>query len=159
MGDVIFLNKSGEKVMKESIFEVAKFFLAMESMNHKKLQKLCYYAQAWHLGIYKTGLMNTYFEAWVHGPVSPELYARYRDWGGLRITGSHAIPELSQSTQDFLRKIYSLYGKYSADTLEEFTHNEEPWKLARVGFKKDSPCKNIISEESMKKYYSELIGV
>lgn len=159
MGDVIFLYKSGEKLMKESIFEVAKFFLSLESMNHKKLQKLCYYAQAWHLGIYKTALMNTYFEAWVHGPVSPELYARYRDWGGLRITGTQSMPKLSETTQDFLRKIYSLYGKYSADTLESFTHNEEPWKQAREGFANNVPCKNIISEESMKKYYGGLIGV
>lgn len=159
MGSVIYFERNGESVMKESIFEVAKFFLSIESMNHKKLQKLCYYAQAWHLGIYKVGLMNTYFEAWVHGPVSPELYERYRDWGGLRITGTQSVANLRKETKDFLEKIYTLYGRYSADALEEFTHNESPWQDARKGLGADVPCKNIISEESMQKYYSKLIGV
>ncbi|MDI9482523.1 MAG: hypothetical protein QM315_04995 [Bacillota bacterium] len=35
----------GELSMKEiSIFDVAKTFLHLESMTHKKLQKICYYA-------------------------------------------------------------------------------------------------------------------
>ena len=32
---------------KYSVFEIANWFLLKESMSHKKLQKLCYYAQAW----------------------------------------------------------------------------------------------------------------
>ena len=31
----------------ENIMDVARLFLSQESMSHKKLQKLCYYAQAW----------------------------------------------------------------------------------------------------------------
>ena len=30
---------------------IAKWFLSKQSMEHKKLQKLCYYAQAWHCAL------------------------------------------------------------------------------------------------------------
>ena len=56
------------------IRKVAQYFLSKESMSHKKLQKLCYYAQAWYLANYGKPLMPNRFEAWVHGPVSPDLY-------------------------------------------------------------------------------------
>ena len=57
-----------------TIFDIANWFLSKEGMTHKKLQKLCYYAQAWYLALYKNKLIDGYFEAWVHGPVNSSLY-------------------------------------------------------------------------------------
>ena len=68
MGRVVFLNRR-EGARMTSIFEVARFFLTKESMTHLKLQKLCYYAQAWYLTIYGQRLFNEEFQAWLHGPV------------------------------------------------------------------------------------------
>ena len=65
----------------ENIYDVAKYFLHIDTMTHKKLQKLCYFAQAWYLANYGRPLVANRFEAWVHGPVSPDLYSRYRDCG------------------------------------------------------------------------------
>lgn len=39
--------RCGNCEAKYSVFDVANWFLAHETMMHKKLQKLCYYAQAW----------------------------------------------------------------------------------------------------------------
>jgi uncharacterized phage-associated protein len=50
-----------------SVFDVANWFLAKEKMTHKKLQKLCYYAQAWHLANHGQPMMPNRFEAWIHG--------------------------------------------------------------------------------------------
>ena len=63
---------------KYSVFEVANWFLTKEAMTHKKLQKLCYYAQAWCYALKGYRLMDTVFEAWVHGPVSPVLYDKFK---------------------------------------------------------------------------------
>lgn len=64
------------------VYIVAKYFLSKSRMTHKKLQKLCYYAQAWHCAFYKNKpLFENRIEAWVHGPVSPELYYRYYNYG------------------------------------------------------------------------------
>lgn len=158
MGNVVLFTKNGGKRM-ENILEVAKYFLSIEPMSHKKLQKLCYYAQAWYLAIYKRRLMDVDFEAWVHGPVSALLYNQYRDWGGLVITGLQSIPHLEESTVNFLSKIYSLYGKFTATELEKMTHDELPWIEARGKLAKDVPCKNKISDVSMQSFYGGLIGV
>lgn len=51
-----------------NIHTIAAYFLYKTPMRHKKLQKLCYYAQVWHLAHYKTPLMPNRFEACVHSP-------------------------------------------------------------------------------------------
>ena len=60
------------------ILDVARTFLYMDSMSHKKLQKLCYYAQAWYVTIKNKPLFEDDIEAWVHGPVVPSLYSQYK---------------------------------------------------------------------------------
>lgn len=50
---------------KYSVVDVANWFLAHEAMTHKKLQKLCYYVQAWYYALESLQLMNTEFQAWV----------------------------------------------------------------------------------------------
>ena len=70
-----------EEVGKYSIFDIANWFLNKNNMTQKKLQKLCYYAQAWYYALKDKRLMRSDFQAWVHGPVSPALYERFRDFG------------------------------------------------------------------------------
>ena len=61
-----------------NVIDVAHWFLSKESMTHKKLQKLCYYAQAWHCTL-RNGepLFMNPIEAWIHGPVIRSLYKEY----------------------------------------------------------------------------------
>ena len=63
------------------IFDLADAFLCINSMTHKKLQKLCYYAKAWYLAINDTNIIKEPFEAWVHGAVQPALYQKYKVYG------------------------------------------------------------------------------
>lgn len=144
----------------ERITDVAKYFLHKESMTHKKLQKLCYYAQAWYLANYKKPLFQNHFEAWVHGPVSPELYSVYREWGRLPIPQA-AADEVRLSTPDassFLELVYGTYGKFSGDQLENITHQEYPWIKARTGYSAGEYCRNPISLDDMQNYYAKRIG-
>lgn len=145
----------------EQITEVAKYFLTKESMTHKKLQKLCYYAQAWYLANFDEPLMQTRFEAWVHGPVSPELYSNYRDWGWLRIRQDNSVhPKFTdQKIEKFLDLVYESYGRYSGDQLEAFTHQEEPWKKARAGYPPLEHCRVPISEDDMRKCYKSRLEI
>ena len=153
---IILLGK-GEIIM-ENIFDVAKYFLLLGQMNHKKLQKLCYYAQAWSLALTDAHLMDTWFEAWAHGPVSPELWRKYKDWGGLPISSYEGVPTFNNNqTQSFLDKIYRLYGHYSGDQLEQLTHNEAPWINAREGYSAGAICTNTISESDMASFYRTLL--
>ena len=64
-----------------NIRDVASWFLSQDSMTHKKLQKLCYYAQAWYCALYDgSPLFEDEIQAWVHGPVVPSLYPVYADY-------------------------------------------------------------------------------
>ena len=65
-----------EEIGKYSVYEIANWFLNKGSMTQKKLQKLCYYAQAWCYALKGERLIKSDFQAWIHGPVSPALYDR-----------------------------------------------------------------------------------
>lgn len=143
----------------ENIFAVARYFLSKEPMSHKKLQKMCYYAQAWYLANYGERLIPNRFEAWVHGPVSPDLYNRYRDWGWENIAQYRgAVDFEDRSVYSFLDEVYKVYGDYDADELESITHRELPWSNARRGIPAGVYSRNPISLNDMRQYYGERIG-
>jgi hypothetical protein len=66
---------------KYGILDIACWFLHKEAMSHRKLQKLCYYAQAWFFTLENIRLTDAIFEAWIHGPVSPSLYQHFKKYG------------------------------------------------------------------------------
>ena len=137
-----------------NIYDVAKIFLSFDSMTHKKLQKLCYYAQAWHLALFKEPLLDEDFEAWVHGPVSPNLYQKYKNNGWEKIEQKNINKEYDLETMEFLEYIYNMYGDFSGDQLEHLTHEEDPWLEAREGLSERDSSNRIIKSKTMKKYYS-----
>lgn len=155
MGKVIKLFKFKWGNEKMNIFDLAKAFLSIEPMSNKKLQKLCYYAQAWHLALNDEPLVENKFEAWIHGPVCPELYQEYKHYGYYDIPEGK-LPDIIANdsyTLDFIKGIYKVYGHLSGDDLEYLTHKELPWLNARDGLE-EWQCSNVlISENDMKKYY------
>lgn len=141
-----------------TIFSVANTFLNMESMSPKKLQKLCFYAYAWYMTLNnKKKLFNEHFEAWIHGPVNPALYQKYREWGWNSIPREKKLPpEIADNPEisEFIQEVYDSYGHLDADQLEYLTHNEDPWILARSGLKPYETSTNQISDTEIYKYYS-----
>lgn len=150
-----FKRKGGTSMDYITIFDVAISFLTMGSMTHKKLQKLCYYAQAWYLALYKERLLNIYFEAWVHGPVCPDLYHQYKENGWINISQEDRVPDIivNKGKYDFLKTIYDTYGGFTGDELEVLTHSELPWKEARKGLEEWEPSHNNICEKTMQDFY------
>ena len=125
-----------------------------------KLQKLLYYLQAWSLGINQKAFLKCSFEAWVHGPVSRELYNRFKSSHNLYsfITISDVAnpnPETAIDPDDieFINYILDNYAGFSGAELESMTHKEDPWLEARNGYTPLQSCDKIISEETMKTYY------
>lgn len=142
----------------KDVREIAQYFLYKSSMSHKKLEKLCYYAQAWYLANYGEPLMQNRFEAWVHGPVSPDLYIQYKEWGWIDIPKLEQCPEMTSKEKFLLDEVFKVYGNYTADELEALTHNELPWKEARKGCSPSEYSRNPISMKSMRDYYGERIN-
>jgi len=139
-----------------SIFDVSNYFLTIEGMTHKKLQKLCYYAQAYHLAVSGEPLFSNNFEAWIHGPVCPELFYQYK--GFLYISCITSKHEFNDKIKNFLDSIYSVYGSMTGDELEELTHSEMPWKKARAGLEYNQPSNSIININDMRSYYKNILN-
>lgn len=140
-----------------TVFDIANALLTFESMPHKKLQKLCYYAYAWYLTFYNEHLFPGPFEAWIHGPVHSDLYHSYKGYGRRFI---EQIPmssmNLDTDTFEFLKQVYSSYGELSGDQLEAVTHDEEPWKEARWGLSEYEPSRNLINDHTIIRFYREV---
>lgn len=147
-----------------TIYDVANYFRncvdrgAGSVMTHLKLQKICYYAQAWHLVFEDRPLFGANFQAWTHGPVCPELYQEYKDYGYSPIPEAEGLdPDCIFTTEqmEFLDEVWDTYGHYDGKYLEDLTHEELPWIEARAGIPEGQRCINVISEQTMKTYYSE----
>jgi len=136
-----------------TIQNLANAFLSIEPMTNKKLQKLCYYAKAWHLALYDENIVEEHFEAWIHGPVCRELYDKYKEHGKDIISEEIDSVDTSNDLMVFVQQIFDAYGHLSGDELEIITHREKPWIEARGDSEPLQSCKAIISEDTMKTYY------
>ena len=140
-----------------SIFDVADWFLCKERMTHKKLQKLCYYAQAWSCAICPEPISDAVFEAWVHGPVCYDLYMKYKDYGFAYIPRETRKPSVfSADENDFLEGVWATYGDISANALEALSHTEPPWQIARAGMDSGEHSRKPISPQDMANYYRSI---
>ena len=140
--------------------DIANTFIWLASksdvkINVYKLQKLVYYAQAWHLGVYGIPLFDRDFQAWIHGPVIPDLLEKYqREFSWEPIIEQIEKPKIPQQIWEFIEEVASAYFQYDDETLERIVCSEMPWLEARGKLPRDESCHAIISQESMKKYYS-----
>ena len=146
-----------------SDYIVMRCNLNNQSISNKKLQKIIYYCQAYHIAIYKEELINNDFEAWVHGAVLPALWREYSCYGYNDINKYNELEYNSlrdifgEYLCSFLDKLIDKLSIFSADYLEERNHKESPWKEARDGYEAYESCNEIISKDSMNKYYSQLL--
>ncbi|MDR1299384.1 MAG: DUF4065 domain-containing protein [Oscillospiraceae bacterium] len=138
-----------------TVFDVANYFLSKEPMTHKKLQKLCYYTQAWSFALKNKPFINDDFEAWVHGPVCRTLYNKYSYSGmeDLCLGSKAAVPMFTPSESEFLDSVWETYGEHTGNALEVLSHSEPPWICARAGLDAHEPCSVKIDPELMKSYY------
>lgn len=138
--------------------DVAHWFLSQESMTHKKLQKLCYYAQAWNCALYNgTPLFGEDIQAWVHGPVIPALYPYYADYKWNPIPKyEDSLPAFNSDQLEILETVYNTYSEFTGDQLEQLTHSEDPWVEARGDCKPWEISREVISLKSMERYYGNL---
>ena len=132
-------------------------------ITNKRLQKLLYYIQAWHLAINKKPLFDDKIEAWIHGPAIRSIYEIYKGFVASpinKIPDGEEVIKLEKKTRDFIDRILNAYSKYDTATLEYMTHAEEPWQYARKGLEVNESSNNEITQESMLNYYSaRLAGV
>lgn len=123
-----------------------------------KLQKLCYYAQAWSLVWDEKPIFEEDFQAWANGPVCPKLFNKHR---GIFILSDGELGEYDANVfipdeLETLAAIQDFYGDKSPNWLSDLTHQEKPWIDARKDCIQGEICTNEITKTSMQEYYSAL---
>lgn len=151
--------------MSDELERVVSWLLSKQSMSPKKLQKLLYYAQAWGVTLLNetpeeinNRLFNESFEAWVHGPVLPEVYHEFKEYGYREIPQRDIEVDLEEEVEDVLNQVIEIYGDYSGNELENISHQEDPWKNAREGYNPLQICNKIIPVEEMYNYYIQRVS-
>jgi uncharacterized phage-associated protein len=164
---------------------IANYFLAVAAEQNKsltpmKIQKLVYFANGWHLAIKGEPLINEQVEAWRFGPVIASLYGAFRRFGDQPITGraDHTvtefhdtwtisrhrfqpslddIPDQADFTRDFLDRIWTAYGGYTAIQLSNETHRaDSPWDIVSKKYNGVIPKRTDIPPELIKEYFQSL---
>ena len=93
-----------------------------------KLQKLLFFAQSWYLKNFNSLLFDGAFARWQYGPVIPEIYQEFKEFGARNIDrfASDAFGQKPQvqDTQvlSFIDKIIDVYGKNTGPELSSMTH-------------------------------------
>jgi uncharacterized phage-associated protein len=120
-----------------------------EDLSNLRLQKLLYYVQGVSASFRTAPLFQDQCEAWVNGPVYREIYHKFKDNLIDEILGEL----LGDDEKEVIDCVLECFGRYDGDTLTAFTHNEEPWIMARGDLPYDAPSTVVIPLESIKGYF------
>ena len=138
-------------------------------ISNLKLQKILYFIQAYFLTTEGNNkpCFNEKIEAWDFGPVVPEAYQEYKQygcgdippitsylvfdkeniWNTRRIKFDDAV--ISETDKTNINKIVDKFANYSATDLVSLTHRQSPWIDAYT------PCQNNeITINAIKEYFN-----
>ena len=143
---------------RPTAIDVANYFLSLadseagDTLSNLSLNKLCYYAQGFHLALHGEPLFDEVIEAWTHGPVVPSVYHQFKKYRDRNIPpqpsfNRRLIPVVAR---DLLDEVYQVYGQYSAWKLRNMTHEEPPWRDAVA-------TNGIISHAALRNYFITLV--
>ena len=138
-----------------SVFDVAQYILQrIKPISGIKLQKLVYYCQAWHLA-WNEGrpLFDDRIEAWINGPVVRNLYNLHRGKSNIYSISKGNADILTLCQKDSIQRVLDNYGDKEDAWLILRSHKEAPWKEARKGLGSMEASTNIVSIESIYRFY------
>lgn len=149
-------------VSEKMLRVIAYVFEKLEEVTPLMLQKILYYIQGVSFALRGTPMFTEDCQAWVHGPVYPEVYDLFRDFKYNPIEDARfalfdgTTDLLTDEEKEIIDLVVNTFGLYGGKTLERITHNERPWKVARRGYGDTIPSNAELSKESIKEYFSTI---
>ena len=145
--------------MSVSVFVAAKHLgeLSGWSKTNLELQKILYIGNMIHLGREDQPLINEKFEAWVYGPVVPELYHYAKAFGAKPVDNVFkrydSLPKNSPELQT-LHLTYKMTNNFSTTRLIAITH----WDEGAWAKNYDSNRQNLViqKEDIVNEYYNRV---
>lgn len=125
-------------------------------IDNLKLQKLLYFIEARYLCL-NNGKKACFHEdifAWTYGPVVPEAYSEYKEYGSAGIIPNKTITQnkeiISEVDMGIITSVVNQMIRYSGRQLVSITHAQRPW----LDVYKEGQRGTIISKESIYDYFS-----
>ncbi|MCH4855715.1 Panacea domain-containing protein [Bifidobacterium pseudolongum] len=141
-----------------TIVDVADYILnKYGTMTTMKLQKLTFYAQAQALAVTGHPLFEEDFEAWKGGPVSRALYAKHRGMFLIHpgeLTGTSPQP-VAKHEEAIIGSACDSLSALTGNQLSRRTHSEKPWQEARGDALPNAASSEVISKESIRRFYAD----
>lgn len=149
------------ELKKGKIYEVVNWFLSQvddyDYITHLALQKLLYFSQGWSYVFNGCSLFDNDCEAWVHGAVYRIIFDEFKKFKYNPLPKMDKTTSLSQeeiAVLEFVKRYY--FNVYTAKTLEEICHLEEPFQLVRKDVDADKNSEKIIEKTFIRDYYREI---
>jgi uncharacterized phage-associated protein len=141
------------------LLTISYIFEQMKEVTPLALQKILYFIQGIYMVLFNKPLYKEDCMAWVHGPVYEEVYDLFKDFKYNPIEDDRfaifkdRFEELSEDEKKVIDLVINTFGKYSGKVLEGITHEELPWKNARIGYEASEPSREVISKEEIRNYF------
>lgn len=141
---------------------IAYLFKGLNEVTPLMLQKLLYLIQGTSYALYDHSMFIEHSQAWVHGPVYPDVYHLFKQFSFNPIDDDRFVlfeeleNTLSEEECHVIDLVIHTYGLYSTKVLETITHTQDPWISARKGYKGTVPSHEPIIEENIRNYFHTL---
>ncbi|MEC4559031.1 MAG: type II toxin-antitoxin system antitoxin SocA domain-containing protein ['Conium maculatum' witches'-broom phytoplasma] len=103
----------------------------------------------------KKPLLKEQIQAWIYGPVFPELCAQLKEFTykplNSDVVSIGDVTKINATQQQILDDIISLYGDKEANFLSQQTNEEDSWK--NIYYINSDWSKNVIKDEMIKNYF------
>lgn len=154
-----------EKLIQKDLNRTSKINMVIEYLLKQcgditplALQKSLYYVQGFYYAFYNKFLFEDDCQAWVHGPVYPEIYYKYKDYRFEPIEYTIEIKDLDFTSSEIaiLDSVAKNICCYSGKVLEKFTHSESPWLSARGNLKEYELSDKVICKDEIGEYFKRV---
>lgn len=157
------------------VLDVCRFIIEYSNqceygVSNLKLQKLLYFEQAYFLTGTEDGrpCFSEKIEAWDFGPVVPDAYRQYKQYGSMDIPTPDTYfdfdnnniwdverkkydpVDIRDEDKNLMQTVIDGFARFSATDLVALTHRQAPWIDAYTPYKN-----NEITQEAIKRYFEK----
>ena len=150
------INKDNES----EINLVANYIIERMDCSPLSLEKILYYCQGFYLAFFGEKMFKDNCQAWVHGPVYPNIYLKYKNFSYNTIyeeTEYYVEEIIDEDKKKVIDAVINGFKYYGSKYLEYLTHNESPWKDARIGLKDNENSRRVINVDNIKSCFEKII--
>ena len=156
------IKKCEEEKKCETIAEKIALYIidSNRGITNLFLQKILYYIKAIGKLLVEYPIITDECEAWRFGPVFPNIYEKYKNFGKqeiiLDLPVDYAKNLLTKEEKQVTDFVLNTFGIYNIWFLKDLTHMEEPWLSARNGIDEEAASNNPIDDNLIDDYFEKI---